>query len=105
MSANRVEWFRGKARYERWQEEAMILRREMASVLFSFSHEANEWQKRRATTKASFSAGYRSYCNQQTEMWRQLQKDAASRFAAALNEATTMNGTCARAASLFLQDA
>ncbi|KAG8794906.1 hypothetical protein FRC12_020323 [Ceratobasidium sp. 428] len=102
--ANRVEWFRGKARYERWKEESMILRREMASVMFSFSHEANEWQKRRGTVKASFSPGYRSYCSQQAEMWRQLQRNAASQFATALKEAKTMNETCARAAKLFVDD-
>ncbi|KAG8702211.1 hypothetical protein FRC08_003634, partial [Ceratobasidium sp. 394] len=41
--AIRVEWFRGKARYERWEEEIAILRREMASVLFSFNHEMEQW--------------------------------------------------------------
>ncbi|KAG9079800.1 hypothetical protein FRC06_007452, partial [Ceratobasidium sp. 370] len=41
--AMKVQWFRGKAQYERWEEEIEILRREMASVLFSFNHEIQRW--------------------------------------------------------------
>ncbi|KAG9097601.1 hypothetical protein FS749_005932 [Ceratobasidium sp. UAMH 11750] len=100
--AMRVEWFRGKARYERWEEEVMILRREMASVLFSFHEEVQYWALRMTTLEASFDAGFTSFCGQQLAMWQGLHKDAASKFQPFLQGDALRNETCRRAAELFL---
>ncbi|KAG8715482.1 hypothetical protein FRC08_010533 [Ceratobasidium sp. 394] len=79
-AAMRVEWFRGRARYQRWEEEVLILRREMASVLFSFHAEEEKWAQRQRTVEASFDRGYQSFCCQEIGMWRDLREDATDKF-------------------------
>ncbi|KAG9098113.1 hypothetical protein FS749_004659 [Ceratobasidium sp. UAMH 11750] len=100
--AMKVEWFRGKARYERWEEEVMILRREMASVVLSFNHEAENWIQRQATVEATFAPGYRAFCTQQATMWQSLRDDSIRQFRDALQESAGLNKTCKRAADNFL---
>ncbi|KAG9098695.1 hypothetical protein FS749_003182 [Ceratobasidium sp. UAMH 11750] len=82
--AMKVEWFRGKARYERWEEEVTILQREMASVLFSFDYEAERWVQRGASVEAMFAPGYCAFCIQQAFMWRSLRDHAVQQFRNAL---------------------
>ncbi|KAG9126225.1 hypothetical protein FRC07_004380 [Ceratobasidium sp. 392] len=100
--AMRVEWFRGKPRYERWEEEDKIIRREMASVLFSYSYEGELWDRRAAGTYASFLPGYQAFCTQQASMWQKLKDDALRQFREALPESARHNETCKRAAERFL---
>ncbi|KAG9093886.1 hypothetical protein FS749_013571 [Ceratobasidium sp. UAMH 11750] len=100
--AMKVEWFRGQARYQRWEEEVMILRREMASVLFSFHAEEEKWAERERTMEASFDRSYQSFCCQEMDMWRGLRRDAASKFRPFILGHETQDPTCRRAADLFL---
>ncbi|KAG8707563.1 hypothetical protein FRC08_000418 [Ceratobasidium sp. 394] len=97
-----VEWFRGKARYERWEEEVKILEREMASVLFSFNAEIQRWTNRATTLEASFNQGYQSFCQQQASMWRIMHADAVLKFRI-VQEHISHNDTCRRAVDQFLQ--
>ena len=75
-AANRVEWFRGRERYRRWEEEEMILRREMATVLFDFEYRCKSWMDRSTVPSAKFNSGYVSYCLKQAELWRSMRKGA-----------------------------
>ncbi|QRW00967.1 hypothetical protein RhiJN_28985 [Ceratobasidium sp. AG-Ba] len=97
----KVEWFRGKARYERWEEEVRILPREMASVLFSFEQEAKAWMKRRDSVDAAFDKGYHSYCNQQVAMWESLRDDASLQFRPRILAASNTDPTVSRAIARF----
>lgn len=78
--ANRVEWFRARERFRRWDEEVMILRREMGTVLFDFEHRRKTWTDRSQGNHAQFHAGYQSYCVKQAELWLSLHRDALEKF-------------------------
>lgn len=80
----RVEWFRGRARYERWEEEEQILCREMASVVQTFDAAHKDWLSKADSDFAAFAAGYRAYCSQQSNMWCCLRDDALLHFLPAL---------------------
>ncbi|QRV88425.1 hypothetical protein RhiJN_16443 [Ceratobasidium sp. AG-Ba] len=97
--ALKVEWFRGKARYERWEEEVEILKREMASVLFSFDSEANKWKELRNTMEASFDNGYSLFCSQQIAFWGTQRNNAFVMFRGYL--ISSSNATCLRAIDRF----
>ncbi|KAG9075734.1 hypothetical protein FS749_012572 [Ceratobasidium sp. UAMH 11750] len=99
--AMRVEWFRGRARYQRWEEEVLILRREMASVLFSFHAEEEKWAQRQRTVEASFDRGYQSFCCQEIGMWRDLREDATDKFRPFIQTDESPNPTCTRASESF----
>lgn len=75
-----MEWFRGRERYKRWQEEELILRREAASVIFDFEHRRLAWTERSAGTHAQFNAGYCVYCLKQADPWLKLRVDAFNRM-------------------------
>ncbi|KAG8716637.1 hypothetical protein FRC09_015470 [Ceratobasidium sp. 395] len=77
--ANRVEWFRGRARYERWREEECWLRREMASVILDFNARATHWEGLSQTDNAAVNAGYRVYCLRQRDTWLTMRNDAYQR--------------------------
>jgi hypothetical protein len=77
--ATRVEWFRGRERYLRWQEEEMWLRRELSSVIFDFQARSDEWKGRSESDDARFNAGYKAYCLRQRDIWISMRQDIFSR--------------------------
>ncbi|EUC61585.1 hypothetical protein RSOL_400650 [Rhizoctonia solani AG-3 Rhs1AP] len=70
--AIRVEWFRGRERFRRWQEEVLWLRRELASTLFSFAHSKDTWSKLSQSAYAGVHPGYRSYSRRQSDVYHGL---------------------------------
>lgn len=80
----RVEWFRGRERYKRWEEEEKLLRREMASVILDFSARSQAWDTLATSQHAGFNQGYAAYCKRQRDIWHELREDVSARCKAAL---------------------
>ncbi|KAF8603735.1 hypothetical protein BDV93DRAFT_556113 [Ceratobasidium sp. AG-I] len=100
VEASRVEWFRGRERFRRWQEEELILRREMATVVFDFEHRRQQWIGRSVTSHADYNAGYKSYCLKQADLWLSLRQDAFSRVQQSLQLEPNI-ALCTRAIKVF----
>ncbi|KAF8593318.1 hypothetical protein BDV93DRAFT_516660 [Ceratobasidium sp. AG-I] len=78
-AATRIEWFRGRERYLRWEEEHMWIRREMATIIFDFDYRRKRWDGYSTSKHAFFNAGYKAYCHRQSLHWRRLRDDAFTR--------------------------
>jgi hypothetical protein len=65
----RVEWFRARERYCRWNEEIHWLQREAASVVLTFRSHKLEWLSRAHVSKQH---AWRAYCFRKSEMWQEL---------------------------------
>lgn len=74
-----MEWFRSRERFRRWEEEEMILRREMATVIFDFEYRRNQWEQRARGSPAKDGLGYQAYCCKQAALWLELRIDAFNR--------------------------
>ncbi|QRV91950.1 hypothetical protein RhiJN_19968 [Ceratobasidium sp. AG-Ba] len=98
--ANRVEWFRGRERYKRWEEEALWLRREIASVILDFDRRAQVWNARASSDAGKRSMGYRAYSIRQRDAWTSLRQDALDRAKHMLTARPSM-AICDRVISLF----
>ncbi|KAG8706551.1 hypothetical protein FRC08_000988 [Ceratobasidium sp. 394] len=83
--ANRVEWFRGRERYKRWQEEESLLRREIASVILDFNSRADDWRNKLDTDHTKMNSGYAAYCVRQRDSWLAMRDDAIQRAQTMLN--------------------
>lgn len=57
----------------------MILRREMATVIFDFEYRRGQWEHRSKGSHAQGSKGYRAYCFKQEALWKELRIDAYNR--------------------------
>ncbi|KII83158.1 hypothetical protein PLICRDRAFT_119732, partial [Plicaturopsis crispa FD-325 SS-3] len=65
----RVNWLRAKARYERWEEEVLIVGNEMQWTVLWFMHQKNCWIKRRDQCGEENTNGHRIYAQKQIGMW------------------------------------
>ncbi|KAG8685134.1 hypothetical protein FRC08_013283 [Ceratobasidium sp. 394] len=98
--ANRVEWFRGRERYKRWQEEVAWLQREVASVILDFDSRAQEWNRLANSNHAGTNGGYKSYCIRQRDAWTSMCTDAYSRATHILRSASNVD-LCVRVLQMF----
>ncbi|KIY63046.1 hypothetical protein CYLTODRAFT_338017, partial [Cylindrobasidium torrendii FP15055 ss-10] len=61
----RNEWAKALARRDRWTEEVLLLKKEMARVFRSLYHDAEVWERRASQTPEhldeAIAAGYRAY--------------------------------------------
>ncbi|CAE6530277.1 unnamed protein product [Rhizoctonia solani] len=73
----RVQWFRARACFERWQEEVYWLQHEAASMVLDFQHRSHTWAEH---SKASSNAGWWCYSSRQADLWSSLSKDAYTRL-------------------------
>ncbi|KAG8755687.1 hypothetical protein FRC11_005876, partial [Ceratobasidium sp. 423] len=92
----RVEWFRGRERYRRWREEVLWLRREIASTLFDYKHQSDEWSARASSDYATQNPGYHAYCIRQADTYHGLLADGFRRSQDALTASPPM-AICTRA--------
>lgn len=88
--ATKVEWFRGRERYLRWEEEDMWIRREMATVVLDFDHRSQWWCDLSTSQHARFNLGYESYCKRQANLWAELRDDAFDRCRSYLEVSTSL---------------
>lgn len=75
VSSMRVQWFRSRARAERWEEEKIILQEEMRRVLEFFEWKQSWWLKqvqRRDDATPLVQRGLTAYAHKQSEMYGRL---------------------------------
>ncbi|KAG8763025.1 hypothetical protein FRC11_006400 [Ceratobasidium sp. 423] len=92
------EWFRGRERYRRWEEEVLWLRREIASTLFSYYAHSDEWMSRSQSNYAELNEGYKSYCLRQSDLYLGLMISGYQRVEHVLKASPPMP-ICERAVS------
>ncbi|KAF8065143.1 hypothetical protein FPV67DRAFT_1419520 [Lyophyllum atratum] len=80
----RIEWCKGKARADRWQEEVLLLLEEMGRVDRFLSYKAAEWTAHAASiVKVAFyddaatDEGRAAYAHEQAAMYRAMQRRCA----------------------------
>ncbi|KAG8727729.1 hypothetical protein FRC11_012588, partial [Ceratobasidium sp. 423] len=88
--AIRVEWFRGRERYRRWEEEVLWLRQEISSVLFSYHSYSKEWLVRSESSYADLLDGYKAYCLRQRDLYLGLMITGYKQAEAALKASPSM---------------
>jgi hypothetical protein len=84
ISANdavyRVNWFRAKARSDRWGEELKIVKKEMEWTMNWFEWQTEEWKKRGDKTCREGMRGHTCYAEKQQVLWQAMWKQAHSAF-------------------------
>jgi hypothetical protein len=76
----RVNWLRGKARYERWREEHITVRDEMGNTIRWYEWMKKEWERREKDSMAAGHIGHASYAAKKANMWQKLANHARKQF-------------------------
>jgi hypothetical protein len=69
----RVQWFRARERYARWQEEVEWLQREAASTVLDFAHRRDIWLSKADTSELP---GWAAFCHRQSAVWETMLRAA-----------------------------
>jgi hypothetical protein len=77
----RVNWLRAKARFDRWQEELILVKHEMQWTILWFQYQANLWRERSERVDSIFPIGHISYAKKQQKLWNALERKSSERFA------------------------
>lgn len=77
LEVHRVSWLKARARYERWQEEFQIVKREMVWTTLWFKHQEQVWERRYKTYPIP---GLKAYAAKQKDVWERFRKNAEERF-------------------------
>jgi hypothetical protein len=75
----RVHWLRAKAKFDRAQEQYVLLPYEMDWTLAYFRNRADVWSCRQEVA-AGTSGGHESYAARQVAMWRAFERQAVDHF-------------------------
>jgi hypothetical protein len=75
----RVKWLRGKARYDRWQEELTTVKSEMENTIRWFQHQKLQWEVRRGKVDVALQ-GHVCYAEKQVVMWARMIAQAQIAF-------------------------
>jgi len=67
-----VNWLRAKARYDRWNEELLLVRYEMTWALKWYAYQQRDWERRANWAEMRHLCGHRCYAEKQVVMWRQM---------------------------------
>ncbi|KAG9091968.1 hypothetical protein FS749_016111 [Ceratobasidium sp. UAMH 11750] len=76
IDALKVEWFRARQRAVQWQEELMLLKREIVMTFNTFQHEQREWHTR--SKQPGLSPGMSEYAARKAWFFERLASDAYS---------------------------
>ncbi|QRV98242.1 hypothetical protein RhiJN_26261 [Ceratobasidium sp. AG-Ba] len=74
IDALKVEWFRARQRAKQWEEELILLKREVVMALKSFQHEQREWDER--SKQAGLPPGMAEYASRKSKFFEKLASDA-----------------------------
>ncbi|CAE6457347.1 unnamed protein product [Rhizoctonia solani] len=99
----RVQWFRGRARFQRWQEEVHWLQREAASIILDFRSRSEMWAERSRMTQHN---GWKCYGLRQSRFWSNLAKNAYGRLIKPVKDGSTVSYTqaiCQRVVDIYSQ--
>jgi hypothetical protein len=68
----RVNWLRGKAHVDGWQEELTLVKHEMQWTILWFQYQGNLWRKRLERLDGILATGHTSYAKKQQKLWNAL---------------------------------
>jgi hypothetical protein len=71
---------RASARYKRWKEEVMILKKEMVWTVLWFEKQTKVWDDRFGKACLSQGRGHQAYACRQMHLWSRCVKSAKDEF-------------------------
>ena len=77
----RVNWLKAKSRVDRWQEEVILVQKEMQWTLLWFQNQANLWRERGEREDSILPMGHTAYAKKQYKLWNTFQTKSSERFA------------------------
>ena len=83
----RVNWLRARARAQGWNEEKVIVAKEMEWVVMTFGYMREVWEVR-AKNMAGEKPGHKAYAMREAERWQRWAETARTEFAKALDMET-----------------
>jgi hypothetical protein len=75
-----VHWLKAKARFNRWDEEFMLIPNEMDWTVRYFQHQAEKWGERADSAKEKSLRGHSAYALKQKWIWEQFASRAKDAF-------------------------
>jgi len=82
-----VNWLRAKARYDRWEEEKLLLENEMEWTISTFTHCKKEWEERiRIVTGLEEKKGHLAYAWREVHKWKGFTERAMRTFREVRND-------------------
>ena len=76
----RVNWLRAKARFDRWNEELILVPHEMQWTVLWFEYQSKVWTKRATESVGQGKEGHRAYAFKQVEMWDKFSAQGRKSF-------------------------
>ena len=83
MTVYRVNWLRARARAQRWNEEKIIVAKEMDWVVTTFGYMREVWEVR-AESVGDEKPGHKAYGMREAERWKRWTETAKAEFAKTL---------------------
>ena len=80
----RVNWLRARARAQRWDEEKVIVAKEMDWVIRTFGFMREAWEER-ARKMGDEKLGHKAYAMKEAERWQRWAETARVEFAKVLD--------------------
>jgi hypothetical protein len=71
---------RGKARFDRWDEEFITVQHEMKWTVLWFGHQKKEWTERAEESELNSEPGLHAYAEKQVAMWKKFGEEAEKGF-------------------------
>ncbi|KAG8765304.1 hypothetical protein FRC12_007567 [Ceratobasidium sp. 428] len=84
IAALKTEWFRSRERYKRWEEQLVLLKREMVMTIRLFRMREGMWKLKASSTDST--PGMRGYALQQSAFYREHALRALQAFRDNLND-------------------
>jgi hypothetical protein len=79
-SVYRVHWLKAKARYDRWNEEVILIPHEMVWTTTYFNRQSALWQRRAETAQLENLFGHSAYALRQKSIWEKFSSQAKISF-------------------------
>lgn len=70
----RINYLRAKARRDRWEEEMMLLKKEVTWSLAWFTYQADWWKDKGESDESQLSTGQQAFCRKMTAKWRDFRR-------------------------------
>ncbi|KAJ8694062.1 hypothetical protein PTI98_008995 [Pleurotus ostreatus] len=69
-----INYLRAKARHDRWEEEMMLLKKEVTWTLAWFTYQADWWKVKGESDERQLSTGQQAFCRKMTAKWRDFRR-------------------------------
>jgi hypothetical protein len=75
-----VNWLRAKARFDRFDEEVLLVKHEMGWTIRWFENQISCWTDRAEKSMKGGLPGHQAYAEKQIAMWRNFARQAREGF-------------------------